>query len=373
MISREELCARRCVEDLILVIEQVPLRAAVRAPMTLDHVSIRWVTLWTLLRWERRFLLLSLEDRGIDLDSLARDLDELIKAKRAADAALIGTDMGPRALSPFVEVHVDHLLYPLLDQAAAQSRALGHYHVGTEHLLLALVAEADEELAALFRRHGMGYEDVRAMIRELVPPPKPEDVVLEAAGRARRTGRSGAPALASWDRQAVGVPRRFGMAIVLLIMAMYAVLFAAMKLLAASPGVFIVIAVLFTGVGLGQMLLFGGRYPRAASVWVGGCLFPLEILATYIYLANTAGTAGRPPNYLGEMVCSLVFSVPLGAGFGYLAGALTAGVFLLIERYAKPRQAAPDVDVLGLDDSGDAGPDKQATDDTDKTDELRPS
>ena len=365
MISREELYARRCVVDLVLVIEQVPLRAAVRAPMTLDHVSIRWVALWTLLRWERQFLLVGLEDRGIDLGALARGLDELIKTKRAADAALIGPALGPRPWSSFPAAHVDHLLFPLLDQAAMESRALGHYHVGTEHLLLALIAEADDALSALLQRHAIGYDDVREMIQELVPPPRPEDVVLEVVDEGRRFGRPGRPALASWDSQAVGVPRRFGMAIVLLIMAMYAVLFATMKLLNAPPGVFVVIAVLFTGVGLGQMLLFGGRYPRAASVWVGGCLFPVEVLVACIYMAKTEGSGADVPDFIAPMLCFLVFSIPLGAAMGYMAGGLTAGVFLLIERYAKRRQAPPEVDVLGIDDSERTAPDESTTDDTD--------
>jgi len=367
MISREELYARRCVEDLALVIEQVPLRAAVRAPMTLDHLSIRWVALWTLLRWERNFLLLGLEDRGIDLDSLVRGLDDLIKAKMAADAQMIGQMIGQtsrgHAWSSHTALHVDHLLVPLLDRAAMESQALAHYHVGTEHLLLAVVAEADDELAALLQRHLVGYDDLRELILELVPPPTAEDVVLEVVDEGRYHGRSGRPALASWDSEAAGVPRRFGMAIVLLIMAMYAVLFAAMKLLNAPPAVFIVIAVLFTGVGLGQMLLFGGRYPRAASVWIGACLFPLEVLVASIYVANTEGSRGDVLDFIAPMLCFLVFSIPLGAAMGYMAGGLTAGVFLLIERYAKRRQAQPDVDVLGIDDPEPTLPQEQATSD----------
>ena len=55
-----------------------------------------------------------------------------------------------------------------------------------------------------------------------------------------------------------------------------------MQSLGASPIVFVVIAVLVTGVGLGQTLLFGGQYPRAASIWVGVCLFPVEIVAAVL-------------------------------------------------------------------------------------------
>jgi len=377
MIRREELYARRCVEDLARVIEQVPVRAAARAPMTLDHVTIRWVALWTLLRWERTFLLVGLEQRGIDLGSFARDLDELIKSrriadaekgsdplsqggltpfrmgsKRIADAALVGPAAQSDPPRSFPERDVDQVLLRLLDQAATESQALGHYYLGTEHLLLALISGADDELSALLGRYSITRRSVREFVAERIPPMPPPQPAAGPVDESRVSRRVGGPGLASWDTEAVGVPRRFGMAIMLLIMAMYAVLFAAMTLLDANPTLFVMIAVLFTGVGLGQMLLFGGRYPRAASVWVGACLLPAETLVALIYWADELTRYGSTGVFLGQLTVLTVFSVPAGALFGYLAGGLTAGVFLILQRYAKRRRPTPGVEVWDADVEG---------------------
>jgi hypothetical protein len=116
------------------------------------------------------------------------------------------------------------------------------------------------------------------------------------------------------------------MGILMLMMTMYALLFSAMQLLKTPPEVFATVAILFTGVGLGQMVLYGGRYPRAASIWVGACLFPLEIIALFCIFGIDRE---------GGLVCLLMLSPVLGALFGYLAGGLTAGVFLLLEKYGK--------------------------------------
>jgi hypothetical protein len=356
MIRREELYARRCVEDLVLVIEQVPVRAAARAPMTLDHVTIRWVALWTLLRWERTFLPVGLEQRGIDLDSFARDLDELIKSRRIADAALVGPAAQSGPPRSFPERDVEQVLLRLLDQAATESQALGHHYLGTEHLLLALIAGADDELSALLGRYAITHRSVREFVAERIPPMPPEEPGARPVGESGASRRIGGPGLASWDTEAVGVPRRFGMAIMLLIMAMYAVLFATMTLLDANPTVFVMIAVLFTGVGLGQMLLFGGRYPRAASVWVGACLLPVETLGAMIYWADNLIGYGGTGVFLGQVTVLTLFSIPIGALLGYLAGGLTAGVFLLLERYAKRRQPVPDVEVWDADAPAEDAP-----------------
>jgi hypothetical protein len=348
MLTRQELYARRCVQDLVLVIEQVPVRAAARMPLSLDHVAIRWIVLWTLLRWERTFLLVGLEGQAIDVWGLTRDVDELIQRKRSQDAVMVGQSERLSRWSVAQSADVAHLLVPLLDQAAAEALALRHPYVGTEHLLLALVAGADPELAALFERHGLTHGRLREMLARLLPDPA-EDVLCVLADRP------GGPAGATWDSPATGVPRRFGMAIVMLIMTMYAILFAAMKLLDAPPTVFGVIAILFTGVGLGQMLLFRGQYPRAASVWVGACLLPLEVVVVIVYEAVTGGVSEPGADLLMGLVCGATLAAPLGALAGYTAGCLAAGVFLLLERYARRRETPAEIDVLADDDPSAAG------------------
>ena len=70
---------------------------------------------------------------------------------------------------------------------------------------------------------------------------------------------------------------------------------------------------------------------------MGACLFPVEILGALIFVATSDAASMRRGDFVGEMICFLIFSIPLGAGFGYLMGGLTAGVFLLIEMYVKRR------------------------------------
>jgi hypothetical protein len=140
---------------------------------------------------------------------------------------------------------------------------------------------------------------------------------------------SGPPG-ARWDTPAAGVPRRFGVGVLMVLVTMFAVLFAVMQTAGVDPAIFIIIALLFAGVSLGQVLLFQGRYPRAASIWVGAVLFPIEMLGYYVYVKATGYRAGTAPAVFGIM-----FSIPFGACLGYLAGGLTAGVFFLIDAYNK--------------------------------------
>jgi RimJ/RimL family protein N-acetyltransferase len=130
-----------------------------------------------------------------------------------------------------------------------------------------------------------------------------------------------------------GVPRRFGVGVLMILVTMFAVLFALMQSLDTTPRVFAIVAVLFVGVAAGQVLLFEGKKPRAASICVGAILFPLEIFALVVYemFFGRHGWALNPVD-----VCfSLKFLIPGGALFGYLAGGLTAGIFLVLNRFRK--------------------------------------
>jgi hypothetical protein len=187
-----------------------------------------------------------------------------------------------------------------------------------------LLEWGDPELAGLFCRHGLDHQRLAmAVAAALEKGSIPVDEYRTAAPRSQ------GPWGTRWDSPAAGVPRRFGMGILMLMMTMYALLFSAMQLLKTPPEVFATVAILFTGVGLGQMALYGGRYPRAASIWVGACLFPLEIIVLLCIGIDSEG----------GLACLLIISPVLGAFFGYLAGGLTAGVFLLLEKYGKHAEA----------------------------------
>ncbi len=115
----------------------------------------------------------------------------------------------------------------------------------------------------------------------------------------------------------------------MLLITMAALLFGLMKSLGAPAAVFAIVTVLFVGVATGQVLLFGGQRPREASVLVGACLFPVEILAllVYVWVSPLAGVGFSP---LG-LPCLAV----TGAILGYLAGTLTAGIFFVRQRYSE--------------------------------------
>ena len=139
----------------------------------------------------------------------------------------------------------------------------------------------DLSLAGRYRglkgRHSSTFFAFVAVLESLAGKPLTGDLVMAEVGEPVH-----GPWGASWDTEAVGVPRRFGMAVVLLMVTMYAVLFSAMQSLNTHPAVFVVVAILVTGVGLGQILMYEGKHPRAASIWVGACLFPVEMLVVLI-------------------------------------------------------------------------------------------
>ena len=69
-----------------------------------------------------------------------------------------------------------------------------------------------------------------------------------------------------------GVPRQFGVGILMVITTMYAVLFAVLR--ASDPVTFVIITLFFTAVGLGEMLLFKRQRPQRASIIMGAVFLP---------------------------------------------------------------------------------------------------
>jgi hypothetical protein len=115
-----------------------------------------------------------------------------------------------------------------------------------------------------------------------------------------------------------GVPRQFGLGTMLLIPTMYAILFAILHASRASPSDYIFVGLFFFAIGLGQMFLFKGRRPRRASVIVGPFItVPLWII-------------GNPANTY--TLFNVFFGTIMGLIYGYVAGVLIAGVFLLAEK-----------------------------------------
>jgi hypothetical protein len=128
-------------------------------------------------------------------------------------------------------------------------------------------------------------------------------------------------------QQEAGVPRRFGVSVLLVITAMYAVLFGVLQAIRAPFSVFFVIALFFTTIGLGQAFLFKGKRPRKASVLVGACFFPCLALFMVGWETSRILHEAFLPSLLG-LWCSTLG----GAVLGYTGGGIVDGVFLVIDK-----------------------------------------
>lgn len=125
-----------------------------------------------------------------------------------------------------------------------------------------------------------------------------------------------------------GVPRRFGIGVLMIMTAAFAAVCGVLQSLGMSaevgPLVIGTVGVLLFGVSVGQVLLFRSKNPRLASVIVGSLLFPIEILAV-LFLLDSSGL---------EFFGFAALAVLAGPLAGYLAGGLTAGLFLILNRFS---------------------------------------
>jgi len=154
------------------IIDTIPGRALDRPLRCLDGASILALSLWSLIRWERRVGLRALEDTGVDLNELNHELDSFLSQKARDHARLVL--MGLRDPDPCSETcqtghpPTEELLRPLLEQAESEARILGHTYVGSEHLLLAIIRTADGKLPSEIAGRLPAYEDAKDAILVLL-------------------------------------------------------------------------------------------------------------------------------------------------------------------------------------------------------------
>src|SRR5262245_11120607 len=121
----KELSGRHFTTSAIHIVEQLEARAADRSMSTqvIPH-TILMLALWSLLRGERKLGLAALERRGVETDSLARDVDRLLKEA----CAEIRQRTGPPKLQtlPSGEDYIAVALAPLLAAAEHEALGLGH-------------------------------------------------------------------------------------------------------------------------------------------------------------------------------------------------------------------------------------------------------
>ncbi|HET6880094.1 MAG TPA: hypothetical protein VFI31_08060 [Pirellulales bacterium] len=113
---------------------------------------------------------------------------------------------------------------------------------------------------------------------------------------AELVGRESAARLQKWlaeqqGDEPFGVPSRFGIGTLLVVTAAYALLLTLLRsLLDWDPRAIVWFVVFVSLVGAGQMLLFGSRRPRQASLITGAIALPAIVIMTFIFHGD-----GRSP------------------------------------------------------------------------------
>ena len=133
-----------------------------------------------------------------------------------------------------------------------------------------------------------------------------------------------APFTVRKENEPFGVPSRFGIGTLLVVTAAYGALLALLRALDWDARLIAWIIVFISLVGAGQMLLFGSRRPRHASLLTGAVALPAIVVTAAILHSGRRG----PPSDIG---CGLVAAMIFGAPAGYLAGGVVAGVFLIMD------------------------------------------
>jgi hypothetical protein len=130
-------------------------------------------------------------------------------------------------------------------------------------------------------------------------------------------------------RAPVGVPRRFSIGTMMILVTAFAVLFAVLKTVGAPPAFFIVVTIFVGGIAACQSLLFKGKKPRLASV-VGGMamvgLFSLIVEGIRLFFY---GRFFGPSNIVSYLLTTVMLAVVLGGPLGYIVGCFIASIFLV--------------------------------------------
>jgi ATP-dependent Clp protease ATP-binding subunit ClpA len=171
-MAEENWSARHITDSAKCILKQIPSRASDRGLHVVDGSSIVLLALWSLLLWERKVGRVALERTGVDPFELARGLDVLLTEK--AREHPVAYDRRQEILvmvktgEPYVGWDFQALLEPLLQQAEHEALELGHNYLGSEHLALAIVRNANSSLSALLQQHVLGYGKVREAVRALL-------------------------------------------------------------------------------------------------------------------------------------------------------------------------------------------------------------
>lgn len=144
------LADRYCTETAMLMLRQCMSRAVARG-MKGGVPAV--MTIWCILRWERKFAKEILETFVKDLRPVEDRVDSLLNSSLLPSADANAMDFAA--------------ITQLVEQAQIEARELGHNYLGTEHLLLAFAASYGDLAKALFGT-SFGYSAVKGRVIELL-------------------------------------------------------------------------------------------------------------------------------------------------------------------------------------------------------------
>jgi len=163
------LTDRRFTDSAQRIVQQISRRANDRGLFCEDDATVTALALWTLIRWERKVGLVALERMGVDLHGLADKLDARLSRLAdlhpvtAKDGVAIFANTGERLHSDWPTA-----IEPFLALSESEARKLKHNYVGSEHLLLAIIANADPELSRILDDQHITYDCSKATILEVL-------------------------------------------------------------------------------------------------------------------------------------------------------------------------------------------------------------
>ncbi len=114
----------------------------------------------------------ALESLGIRLDAVRQQVEAIIgRGQQAPSGHIPFTPRGKK----------------VLELAGRESDALGHQYIGTEHILLGLIREADGVAAQVLVKLGAGQDRVRQQVIRLLHEHQGQDVIGESTQPGERT------------------------------------------------------------------------------------------------------------------------------------------------------------------------------------------
>jgi hypothetical protein len=129
-----------------------------------------------------------------------------------------------------------------------------------------------------------------------------------------------------------GLPRRFGIRGMLIMMTLAAFLMGLLRGCGASGSVYFMVITFVTGTLVGQVLLFQGRSPMKAAMWTGGVLLPGLSLALLLFWNAAAQTTQSAQGaFVMGCLCMCAGLAPVGAILGAVSGTVAGGLYLIAE------------------------------------------